>query len=217
MKTHIFVRPARLWQISGVLSAIVACAASLAACSDSEVISQKLSAGQANRSAVFTSEDSDRLWLFPESAEKLGSGGELHIFMDPERHPHASVSFAKFSLGPGGDLPVHRHDKTEEVGYFIEGEGMVILFPDGQKEEIPVRPGQVVYIAPGEWHALRNTGEDAFALVFATVPNEEMGLLSFFRRIGSHPGEASKSISDEEFSRLAREHDMILKGSDSEE
>ena len=41
------------------------------------------------------------------------SGGKLQIFMDAESHPHASASFAKYELGVGGELPEHKHNKTE--------------------------------------------------------------------------------------------------------
>lgn len=199
--------------------ALMACAGlgTMAGCGDPGAPVQAATPqAKAGNSVVLAPEDSDRLWVFAESPEHLGSGGELHIFIDPEHYPAAAASFAKFSLGPGGELPVHRHDKTEEVGYFTDGEGVVTLFPHGEKKEIPVRPGHVVYIAPGEWHALRNTGQAPFSLVFATVPNEKKGLLSFFRRIGAPPGQAAATYDEQTFSRLAREHDLILKGTEKE-
>ena len=56
-----------------------------------------------------------------------------------------------------------------------------------------------------------------FTLVFAAVPNEKKGLLSFFRRIGVKPGEEATPLSPEDFARIAAEHDLILRPPDSDE
>ena len=161
--------------------------------------------------------EGDRLWMFPESRENLGSGGELQVFVDSETHPHAAASFARFTLGVGGALPVHRHDKTEEFAYFLSGEGVAVFLDDsGAESEIPVATGYVWYNPPGRWHAVRNTGSTPLSLVFATVPNEKKGLMSFFRRIGSTPGKEGTPISFEELQRIGAEHDMILRDPGSE-
>lgn len=160
---------------------------------------------------VITGEDADRLWFLPTSEDSLGSGGEFHIYVDAETHPRARASFAKFDLGPDGMLPPHRHDKTEEISYFLAGEGLVVVFEDGERREVPVRAGHVWYVPPGAWHGLENTGDVPLQLVFATVPNEEQGLLSFFRRIGVAPGSTPQPLPPEEFARLAAEHDLILR------
>lgn len=57
-----------------------------------------------------------------------------------------------------------------------------------------------------------NTGDEPLAMVFATIPNEKKGLLSFFRGISAKPGEEpATTLSPEEFGRIAAEHDMILR------
>lgn len=156
-------------------------------------------------------DEGDHLWLFPEAADELGTGGELQIYVDPRTHPHARASFAKFTLGVGGSLPVHRHDRTEEFAYFLAGEGVaVFVADDGSETQHRVAPGYVWYNPPGRWHAVRNTGSTPLSLVFATVPNEQRGLLSFFRRIGATPGKAGVPITPEELRRVGAAHDMIL-------
>jgi oxalate decarboxylase/phosphoglucose isomerase-like protein (cupin superfamily) len=162
-------------------------------------------------------EGGDHLWVNAESKDNLGSGGEFQIYVDPVTFPKASASFAKFSLGVGGALPVHRHDKTEEIGYFLAGEGVVTVYENGAPREIPVREGHVVYVPPGSWHTIKNTGQTPFSLVFATIPNEKKGLLSFFRRIGVRPGAEATPLSAEDFARLAAEHDLILRPPDMDE
>lgn len=153
----------------------------------------------------------DHLWVFAEADGHLGRGGEFYVYVDPQTHPDARASFARFALGEGGALPVHRHDTTEEIGYFLEGEGVAIRVEDGETVAMPVQAGSVMYVPPGTWHAIQNTGEGPLALVFATIPNQEMGLLSFFRRIATEPGKAGEALPPEEFARLAAEHDLVLR------
>ncbi len=154
------------------------------------------------------------LWISPESRDKLGAGGELQIYLDSETHPEAKASFAKFTLGVGGQLPVHRHDKTEEISYFLSGEGVVVVVDeDGTENEVPVGAGYVWYNPPGVWHTVRNTGSTPLSLVFVTVPNEKNGLLSYFRRVCVNPGEEGIALSPEELEKIASEHDLILRSS----
>lgn len=77
---------------------------------------------------------------------------------------------------------------------------------------MPLKPGYVWYNPPGVWHAVRNPGDEPLTLVFATIPNEKKGLMAFFREIGAKPGEPAVVLSDEEFARLASEHDLVLRG-----
>ena len=137
----------------------------------------------------------------------------MEIFIDPETHPHAGASFAKYTMGIGAALLMHRHDKTEEFAYIISGEGVAVTINErGEEVELPIAAGYVWYNPPGAWHAVRNTGETQLTMIFATVPNEKDGLLSFFRRIGVAPGKPGISITPEELERIAAEHDLILRG-----
>jgi mannose-6-phosphate isomerase-like protein (cupin superfamily) len=160
-------------------------------------------------------QDGDHFWVFAETKETLGSGGEFQVYVDPVKFPKALASFAKFGLGVGGALPVHRHDKTEEIAYFLSGEGIFTVYDDGSPKDIAVRAGFVTYIPPGSWHAIKNTGKEPLTLVFAAIPNEKKGLLSFFRRIGVKPGEVATPLSPEDFAKIAAEHDLILRPPDT--
>ncbi|WP_273273748.1 cupin domain-containing protein [Maribacter polysiphoniae] len=162
--------------------------------------------------SIVKPEDAQQLWIFPESKDKLGSGGLLQIYMDPESHPHASSGFSKYELGVGGALPEHKHNKTEEIAYFISGTGIVISYENNERKETMVKEGYVWYTAPGEWHSFQNTGNEPLKLVFATVPNAKHGLLDFFKNVGVAPGaEPSNTLSAEEFAKLASDNDLILK------
>lgn len=160
---------------------------------------------------VMHPDDGDLYWFFPKSKDTLGSGGELTIYIDPETHPDAGASFAKLSVGVGGSLPAHKHEKTEEIAYIISGEGLALNFVDDKLIEIPIKAGYVWYNPPSAWHSFKNTGQEPLNLVFAVIPNEKKGLLSFFRKIGVEPGKEGTVLSPEEFGKLAAEHDMIIK------
>jgi mannose-6-phosphate isomerase-like protein (cupin superfamily) len=160
---------------------------------------------------VWEPEQGENLWVFPENRDELGSGGEFHIYVDPVTHPEAAASFARFSLGVGGDLAEHKHDRSQELAYLISGEGAVGRREDGGLAKIPISAGSVWYIPPGAWHSVTNTGTSPLVLVFATVPNVEKGLLSFFRRIATIPGQMPTALSREDLVRIGAEHDFVLR------
>ena len=164
-----------------------------------------------SRSVVIMPPDGgDRLWFFHETPSDIGTGGELQIFVDPEHYPAAKASFAKYTMGVGAALQMHRHEKTEEFAYILSGEGAAVTLDDDREIEIPIAAGYFWYNPPGVWHAVKNVGDTPLTMVFATVPNEQKGLLSFFRKIGVAPGHPGKAIAPEELERLAAEHDMIF-------
>ena len=161
--------------------------------------------------SIMLPDSGKHLWVFPENKDKLGSGGKLQIYMDAESHPHASASFAKYELGVGGALPEHKHDKTEEIAYFLSGEGIVVTYENKERIETAVGEGYVWYTAPGEYHSFKNTGNEPLKLIFAIIPNDKDGLLSFFKKVGAAPGKEATVFSPEEFGKIAAEHDLILK------
>jgi len=61
----------------------------------------------------------------------------------------------QFTVSPGGHTPRHTHPWEHEV-FVLEGSGVVVT-ADG---DVPVAPGQCVYVAPDEDHQFRNTGDD---------------------------------------------------------
>ena len=56
----------------------------------------------------------------------------------------------------GGFVPEHVHDQVEEVFYIVRGKGTAII----NGEERPVKAGDILVVAPGTTHGLRNTGDD---------------------------------------------------------
>jgi mannose-6-phosphate isomerase-like protein (cupin superfamily) len=161
-------------------------------------------------SVIMKPDEGDVIWLKPQSKDTLGSGVELHIYMDSKNHPNVKSSFAKVTVGEGGNLPAHKHEKTEEIAYILSGEGYAINYINDEYKEIPIKEGYVWYNPPGIWHTFKNTGDDPLTLIMAVLPNEKQGLLSFFRKVGAKPGELPSTFTAEEFKELAKKHDMTL-------
>lgn len=85
------------------------------------------------------------------------------------------------------------------------------MYDGDQPKDVPAGPGYAAYMPPGSWHAMKDTGDEPLTLVFATIPNDKKGLLSFFRRIAAKPGELATPLSPEDFAGIAAEHDLILR------
>lgn len=161
-------------------------------------------------SEIMKPDEGDVIWLMNKSKDTLGKGVELHIYIDHESHPQAQGGFAKAKLGVGGKLPLHKHEKTEEIAYILSGEGFVMNYKDNELIEMPIKEGYVWYNPPDVWHSFRNSGDKPLNIIIAVIPNEKKGFLSFLRKTGVEPGKEATKISPEEFKKMAAEHDMIL-------
>ncbi len=65
---------------------------------------------------------------------------------------HYSIAHAV--LGPGKASLPHRLKESSEVYYILEGVGIMNI----EGEEAEVRRGHAVYIPPGSWQHIRNSG-----------------------------------------------------------
>jgi len=62
----------------------------------------------------------------------------------------------------GGSVPRHKHEKEEEVMFFLQGKGQFIT----ESETIELEPGICVYNPPGEFHSIVNTGDEVLKFVW---------------------------------------------------
>ena len=60
----------------------------------------------------------------------------------------------------------HVHDVQEQVYHILDGEGLMEL----DDEKRVVRRHDVVFIAPGTWHSIVNTGLGDLTFIVATTP-----------------------------------------------
>ena len=75
-------------------------------------------------------------------------------------------SLAEATLDPGGETAEHYHPRSEELYYFVAGEGRMRL----DEDEAPVAAGDCVVIPPGTPHKLWNTGGTPLVLLCCCAP-----------------------------------------------
>lgn len=73
----------------------------------------------------------------------------------------SEVVFGRTLFTPGSRHDAHRHEHAEEVQYLVSGEGFVI---DGD-DEIPMKPGDVIFTPKGRWHGFVNTSSTEEAVL----------------------------------------------------
>jgi mannose-6-phosphate isomerase-like protein (cupin superfamily) len=66
-------------------------------------------------------------------------------------------------LEPGKGFTPHTHNDSEEIYYFLEGEGTMVI----DNKKIKIKTGDVVTVEVGESHTLKNTS--AKKLRFLTI------------------------------------------------
>ena len=117
--------------------------------------------------------------------QPVPANGYAEVLVSKRNDP----SIAGFSSGiqiiaPGCHIREHQHGTEQEVLFFFEGRGHVVV----NGEETPVRPGTMVYSGPGNAHKIVNDGRDDLKMMWVLMPG---GLEDFFQAIGRprHPGE----------------------------
>ena len=81
------------------------------------------------------------------------------------------IQCLNFSLGHvelepnGGQVPWHNQDQ-EEIYFIVEGSGEMCL----GNERRAVEAGQAVFIPPGMYHQLTNTGDDPMVMIYCYGP-----------------------------------------------
>ena len=83
-----------------------------------------------------------------------GEGVEKRVIIGPKQGAPTFV-MRTFDLAPGMSTPYHTHD-WEHEGFILAGDGRLVT----EKDEIPLKPDDAFYIAPGEKHCLTNKGQD---------------------------------------------------------
>jgi len=61
-------------------------------------------------------------------------------------------------LEPGQAPPLHKHDDTEQIFYVLEGKGTLTI--GKEKQNYPVKPGDMVRVPPSTFHTIKAEGEN---------------------------------------------------------
>ncbi|MBW1973126.1 MAG: cupin domain-containing protein [Deltaproteobacteria bacterium] len=72
-----------------------------------------------------------------------------------------------FDIGPGGNTPFHQHLWEHEV-FVLEGMGKI----KGEKEEVPIKSGDTIFVEPNEKHQFINTGTGSLKII-CVIPHHE--------------------------------------------
>ena len=98
-----------------------------------------------------------RIFSAGDARTSRGDWGEIHIYTEDATPSYGTQSILTASLTflPGKQLqPPHQHP-DEEFQYVIEGEGTWSL--NGREQ--PLKPGDLMYTRPWDWHGIRNSGD----------------------------------------------------------
>lgn len=100
---------------------------------------------------------------------KGGAGGGWARFLIPADTKIAGSHFtmvAENTLDPGAEIGYHAHEGDDELFVILEGEG---LYRENDAE-VPVGPGDMLFLTRSNAHGLKNTGEKPLRLL-AVIAN----------------------------------------------
>lgn len=142
-------------------------------------------------------------------AEKLRMGTDEIVVLTSCAHTNGDIYAALVRMPPGGGPPVmHRHEPSE-VYHVLDGEfAFYVGEPGGAVRRIPVRAGEVMPLAGGAPHTIRNeTDADAVAFV---VHSPGAAMEGFSRAAAALAVDETPSM--EAVLAIAEEHGIELLG-----
>jgi mannose-6-phosphate isomerase-like protein (cupin superfamily) len=93
-------------------------------------------------------------------------GSTIRELAGPSWTPARAQSLAEATVEPGAATAEHYHPRSEELYYFVAGEGRMRLGSD----ESEVAAGDCVVIPPGTVHKLFNEGSEPLVLLCCCAP-----------------------------------------------
>ena len=96
-------------------------------------------------------------------------GSSIREILAPRNSCIARQSLAEATLLPGQATDAHRHPLTEEIYYFLGGEGEMRI----EGESATVAGGDGVAIPPGAAHQVRCTSSEPLVFLCCCVPAYE--------------------------------------------
>lgn len=94
-------------------------------------------------------------------------GGALSkALVHPTTTGSTQLDYRISTYAPMAYVARHVHQRQEQVYHVLEGEGLMEI--DGEKRV--VRRHDVIFIAPGTWHGIENTGLGPLTFIVVTSP-----------------------------------------------
>ena len=68
-------------------------------------------------------------------------------------------------IHPGGVVPCHHHDFTDEI-FYITGNSAIMIV---NRKEFEVHPGDMIYVSKNEEHGFRNESDKDFKMIVSKM------------------------------------------------
>ena len=134
--------------------------------------------------------------------------GTVTIVVDPENAGSRRLAMGHQHLGPGGVIPMHLHERQDEILIVQDGEAVISL----EDRRLPAPAGTTVFVPEGVWHGVENSGAGILHLIWIITPP---GLEEMFRGISAPPGAERRPLTSDDFVALARRHGMLVRPADT--
>jgi mannose-6-phosphate isomerase-like protein (cupin superfamily) len=84
----------------------------------------------------------------------------------PESDGAQLIDYRISTYQPMAYVARHRHQVQEQVYHVLDGEGLMEI---GDEQRV-VRKNDVIFIAPGTWHSIQNSGLGDLTFIVVTTP-----------------------------------------------
>jgi quercetin dioxygenase-like cupin family protein len=126
-------------------------------------------------------------------------GEQLVHFRNPGRicikAGSGNLALGTQQVPAGAGIPVHRHFRTDEAFYVLEGSGTFTL----NDVPHPFEKGATIFIAKNTWHGFANPDRELL-LLWIVAP---AGLDGFFRETCSPPGLPPRQLTRDQVNEIA--------------
>jgi mannose-6-phosphate isomerase-like protein (cupin superfamily) len=126
------------------------------------------------------------------------TAGSITILVDPANTGPTELCTLIQTLNPGAAVPVHRHDRAEQVLHFLSGRGTVVV----GEHEVEANPGTTVHVPRGVEHGIANAGDAPLSFLEATTPP---GFEQALRLMGELAKPTPEAIAE-----VAGQHDILI-------
>lgn len=130
--------------------------------------------------------------------------GLMHIKVDTAQAPDVHMSMVISEVPPGGAIPVHLHQREDEIIFLHTGRGLVTL----GDARVPSAAGAMLYAPRGVWHGIENTGPEVITWCAIWSP---AGFEQYFKEIGTPLGDSRPAPSAEAVAAAARKYGMVFR------
>ena len=95
-----------------------------------------------------------------------GAGQVSYLLLAEGQFDSEHLSITWVEGKPGSEQPLHSHPVSEQVYVIVRGRGRMTVGDEVRE----LGPGTLVFIPPGNRHAVRNIGDEPLVFVSATSP-----------------------------------------------